>query len=229
MKKYELVTNDTINLADGTILYRIKALKSFNDIGKGDLGGYVATEDNLSHEGYCWIYQSGKVYGEAIVSDNAVVCGEAEVFDFATVKDSAIVTDHAHVYGHATIAGNAFLEDRAMAYNHVTIRDTATLSSDAQVYVDNTVVCGNAMLNHNAEVKSSTDYLVVGPMSSKADDFITYYNTDYGIYAHSIDFDACSIEDFEDEIKTHKDMGIEPEEYCDKILASISFAKSMLY
>lgn len=40
-KKYELVMNDTITLDNGTTLYRIKALKSFSDVEKGELGGYV--------------------------------------------------------------------------------------------------------------------------------------------------------------------------------------------
>ena len=48
MKKYELLENDTVKLS-GIIMYRIKALRSFGYIKKGELGGYIEKEYNLSH------------------------------------------------------------------------------------------------------------------------------------------------------------------------------------
>jgi hypothetical protein len=44
--KYEL-TDETIDVL-GNTLHRIKALKNFSDIHKGDLGGFVESEENLS-------------------------------------------------------------------------------------------------------------------------------------------------------------------------------------
>ena len=40
VKKYELLINDTIVLG-GITLFRIKALISFGNVKKGELGGYV--------------------------------------------------------------------------------------------------------------------------------------------------------------------------------------------
>lgn len=51
-KKYKLLENDTITV-DGRTLYRIEALKDFADVRKGDKGGYVEGEKNLSHEDGC--------------------------------------------------------------------------------------------------------------------------------------------------------------------------------
>jgi hypothetical protein len=48
-KKYELIKSDIPGL------YRIKAVRDFSDVKKGDIGGYVESEDNLSHEGDCWV------------------------------------------------------------------------------------------------------------------------------------------------------------------------------
>lgn len=50
-KKYEL-TNETIEF-NGHILHRIKALKDFayKKFKKGDLGGFIESENNLSQEG----------------------------------------------------------------------------------------------------------------------------------------------------------------------------------
>ena len=54
MSKYKL-TDDTVTLANGTVLHRIRALEDFGRVKAGDLGGYIQSEDNLSHEGDCWV------------------------------------------------------------------------------------------------------------------------------------------------------------------------------
>lgn len=64
MKKYELLIDDTIDVF-GVTLFRIKALISFGNVEKGDLGGYVKKEDNLSHSGNAWVYGNAEVYGNA--------------------------------------------------------------------------------------------------------------------------------------------------------------------
>ena len=51
--KYEL-TNESINHL-GITLYRIKALKDFNNVRKGDLGGYIEKESNLSQNDNAWV------------------------------------------------------------------------------------------------------------------------------------------------------------------------------
>ncbi|CRH92640.1 Uncharacterised protein [Chlamydia trachomatis] len=65
-KKFELLSDDTI-VFWGRKLFRIRALISFGTIEKGDLGGYVEKEENLSQ------------YDNAWVCDNARVCGNARV------------------------------------------------------------------------------------------------------------------------------------------------------
>lgn len=104
IKKYELVNEDTIVLGDVT-LFRVKALISFGAVKKGDLGGYVENEDNLSHSGYAWVsdgavvYDNAKVTGDAWVSDNAKVTGNARVYDNTWVSGDATVAGDAIVYG----------------------------------------------------------------------------------------------------------------------------------
>lgn len=57
-KKYELISSDKPGL------YRIKALRDFGLIKKGEIGGYVQSEKNLSHEGNCWFFvnEDGEIY-----------------------------------------------------------------------------------------------------------------------------------------------------------------------
>ena len=73
-KKYRLLENDTI-MVNGTTLHRLEALKDFADVKKGDKGGYVESEENLSHEGACWFF------GDAWVSGDAKVCGDARIYE----------------------------------------------------------------------------------------------------------------------------------------------------
>ena len=47
--KYEL-TDESITFM-GHRLFRIRAIRSFNDVKAGDFGGYVEKKANLSHKG----------------------------------------------------------------------------------------------------------------------------------------------------------------------------------
>ena len=61
MKKYEILMDkkNTIEF-EGRTLYRIRALRDFNDVKKGNIGGYIESESNLSQEGDCWVYDNAK-------------------------------------------------------------------------------------------------------------------------------------------------------------------------
>lgn len=76
-KKYEL-TDETITFNNKT-LHRIIAIRSFGDVAKGDLGGFIESENNLSHNDNAWVYGDAQVYGDALVGDNAWVGGDAQV------------------------------------------------------------------------------------------------------------------------------------------------------
>ena len=101
-KKYKLLLAH-----DG--LYRIRALRSFGDVEAGDLGGYVSSEANLSHEGDAWIYDNAKVTsqarvsGNAIVSDNVLVTGEAQISGNAQIRGWARIAGTAKINGDASI------------------------------------------------------------------------------------------------------------------------------
>ena len=77
IKKYEF-TEET-KVICGRKLHRIRALRDFNDVKAGDLGGFIEKEENLSHEGNCWVYNNAKVY------DNAIIYGNAEIYGCAVI------------------------------------------------------------------------------------------------------------------------------------------------
>ena len=110
MRKYEF-TGETIKSC-GKILHRIRAVRNFNGVKKGQLGGYVESEDNLSHDGEAWVGENARVYGEAWVGDNArvygnaVVCDNAKVFRNAQVFGNARISRNSWVHGSAWVGGN---------------------------------------------------------------------------------------------------------------------------
>ena len=102
-KKYKL-TEETINV-DGRTLYRIEALKDFGNVKKGDKGGFIENENNLTQYGKCWVYDNAEVSGYAIVHNNATVRGNAKV------SGNAIIHEDAKVYGNGKIGGNTVVCD----------------------------------------------------------------------------------------------------------------------
>ena len=127
-KKYELVD---VNDPNGH--FRIRALRSFGNVKVGDLGGFVQSEDNLSHEGNCWIYDDARVYENAIVYENAQVYrnarvyGNAIVYENAQVYGTTLVYENAQVYGDAQVYGAAILSEK----HHVQFsRCTSDLKND---------------------------------------------------------------------------------------------------
>ena len=144
-KKYEF-TEETIEVS-GRNLHRIKAVRDFGIVKAGELGGLIEKEENLSHEGVCWVFgkalvcDNAKVYGNAMVCENAKVYGNAMVYGDAKVFDNATVSDNARVFGNAKVYGDA------------RVCGSADVCGNADVY-------GYADVRGDAEIKGKTDYIV---------------------------------------------------------------------
>ena len=133
--KYEL-TNETH--PDHPTLYRIRALRDIPERGvkSGDLGGWVESEGNLSHECAAWVSGDARVFGTAQVSGNARVYGDASVYGHARVADNASVYGNARVYGGARVYGDASVYGNdAQVYGGAWVHGDARVFGDAQVYV----------------------------------------------------------------------------------------------
>lgn len=95
--KYKL-TNNTKTVF-GVKLYQIEALKCFGPIKSGQLGGWVQSESNLSHDGDAWVYGDACVYENARIYENAWVYGDSRVYGNACVYGNARVFENSRVYG----------------------------------------------------------------------------------------------------------------------------------
>ena len=159
MKYYEFVTGDTIEIAPGRTLKRIRAVAEIAALGvaAGQLGGYIEHEKNLF--GDAWVYGNARVYDSARVSGNALVFGNARVYGNAWVYGSARVYGNAQVYGNALVYGSAQVYDSAQVDGDAQVYDNAQVYGSARVY-GNAWVYGSAQVSGNAWVYG--DALVSG-------------------------------------------------------------------
>ena len=158
MKKYKL-TEETI-IVNGKTLYRIEALKDFGNVKKGDKGGFLEKESNLSQYNNCWVFGKAKVYGNARVYGNAKVYHYAMVYGNAMVYNNAEIYGNAMVYNNAEIYGSAEVYDDAMVYDNAKVFENAEVSFDAKVYdgakvYEYAMVQGNAKVYGNAEIRTN--------------------------------------------------------------------------
>ena len=178
-KKYELIKDDTLswNSLEGEpiTLYRIRALKDFscpakedslfdNYINKGDLGGYIEKEENLSHEGGCWVYHNARVYGDAKVLENAHVYNLANVFGNAVVKGYSRLLGSAYVYGNAVISGHAELDGRVSVGDNSKISGNVSINNNCQIRGDS-ILDGDVALggsNHVINAKLTGEVNLTG-------------------------------------------------------------------
>ncbi|ENN91905.1 dATP/dGTP diphosphohydrolase domain-containing protein [Bartonella schoenbuchensis] len=146
-KKYEL-TNDTINVNRRT-LYRIRALRDFGDVKAGDFGGFIETEENLSHEGDCWVWDGACVYENAYVHGHARVYGYAEIGGKARVYGKALIFDNALVFENAHVFGDAEISDNARVYGDAEIGGNAHITGENKI-------CSGKHFGNNTKIDTNT-------------------------------------------------------------------------
>ena len=100
MKKYEFTGVEKAQ--GGVILHQIRAVRDFGSARAGDVGGWVVSGRNLSHDGNAWVYGDAMVYSDAMVYGDARVCGDALVYG------DAWVCGDARVYGDARVCGGVW-------------------------------------------------------------------------------------------------------------------------
>ena len=126
-------------------------------VKKGEKGGFVECEQNLSQKNSCWIFDNAKVFDgarvfdDAFVKDNALLSSSASVFDNAIVAASAKISTGARIFGNAAVYGKATISTNADVYGNAEVYGNATVSTNAEVY-GNAVVFDNSSVSTNAEV-----------------------------------------------------------------------------
>ncbi len=151
---------------------RIVALKAFNGIKIGEVGGVVEDGNSLSQEGSCWIDYDASVRGDARVYGNARVCASSRIYMNAKVYGNAyvidaVVHDSAQIYGDA-IVKYAFASGSVQIYGNAKILSRCWLRENVKVY-DNATICilndsgyvdiqGDVLINKHAYISSAVNF-----------------------------------------------------------------------
>lgn len=157
--KYEF-TGETKTLekedVDGKdiILHRIRRLAD------GKIGGWIQSEDNLSHEGLCWVDDEAMVMEGSVVKGNAQVFGHAVVSYMCQIADSAQVYGKARiscsrVYGKAKVGGQARIDLNTRIYGNARVFDTAYIQGHCHVF-GNAKVYEHGMLANDTKIGGTT-------------------------------------------------------------------------
>lgn len=162
-KKYAMMMNDNIEIIinhgkekEVHVLYRIRALKNFSDVKKGELGGYIENGYNLSQHNLCWVYDDSMVFDKAVVCDNAKIRDYSMVYDNAMIHDAAVISYNSRVFGNARIYGTAHVMNNASVFGNAYISDEAAITDNAMVF-DDALVHDNAVVQDGAAVFGYSD------------------------------------------------------------------------
>ena len=150
MRKYYM-SNQTCELSDGRILYRVIANRDFGNVKKGTVGGFIGDTRNLSQDGDCWVADDAAVYDTARVSANAwiggtaTVKGGAMITGFASVSGDALIDEYAYIGGHAQIKGDTYINGEASVWGNVVANCVAFRSNSGKTLMPN--ISGRSRLN----------------------------------------------------------------------------------
>jgi len=223
-KKYELT--DEMIIIGGHTLHRIKALRSFGYVNKGELGGFVECEANLSHNGDCWVSGEATVLQNARVMNNAQIRDHARVLGNACISEHAVVIRNAWVNGDARVEGNARVSRNARVSGNATVKDRASVCGRADVrdyaiigscsYIGGyTVAAGkaeisifnapealqaNAVIRGDAYILNPHDILAISSIGSRSD-ILTAYRSKIGGIEVSTGCFQGTLEEFIKQVK----------------------------
>ena len=107
--KYKLTEKSKRN-EQGIKLYRIESLIDQFYAKKGELGGWVESEKNLSQEGAAWISEDAEAFNNAVVRENARLMDNAKMYDNARAYGDAMITDNARITEDAEVCGEGLVQ-----------------------------------------------------------------------------------------------------------------------
>ena len=105
---------------------------------KGDFGGWVSSEKNLSHKGNCWVGMGASVSDDARVTGNALIDSPSKVCGKATVSGNAVISQSSTVCENASVSGNVELYGRAVISGRTKLSGDLHVKGDT-IFGDGTV------------------------------------------------------------------------------------------
>lgn len=183
MKKYELI-KESETILMGREVFRVKALKNFGNVNAGDVGGWVCSENNLSQEGDCWIYDDAKcldnsrVYDNAKMYDNSIMFGNSVMYDKAKMFDKSIMCNNAEMCGNATMYDSSIMYDNSKMFNNSKMYDETRMYDNAAMFNDSIIYSNSRMYGNAVMYDTATmgkDKLLYGSINKSYKKIFQYH------------------------------------------------------
>lgn len=134
-KKYEFSKTE-VKIIKGRTLHRIRALRDIALFGVkvGDLGGFIESEDNLSHEGFAWVEGGAAVYGNSMVARDTLISGQAIIYN-------------SNLWGRMLVDGNVEISNSEIKGKSLNISNRAILEN-VNMDIDKGKICGKSVMKN---------------------------------------------------------------------------------
>lgn len=161
-EKYKILKSSALSY-NHTYVYEIEALKDFiindNLIHKGDIGGYIESENNLCQNDYSWICKGSIVSGKSKVKNNSFVGPGVDICNNVIIDNTSIIkipTKNINMSFDKTIIirNNAQLVNCDVQGDIIFINDNARIS-DSKIYGEQIRIIRNPIISYST-IRSKT-------------------------------------------------------------------------
>lgn len=186
-KKFELT--DKIIIFQDKKLHRIRALMDFGDVKKGDFGGFVEFERNLSNNHSSWIYDDAKAVGGSYVGDSAKLRHQSLARDFARITWHSELQGNSMAGDCVEVRGNAVVGGSSVVGGHMVIEEFARVGGYTRLLSD-------GCLRGRAYVNSDEDFISITGIGLYRDTLSAYLcrNGEIGVSIRGIRTDINTFE-----------------------------------
>lgn len=161
-KKYKLLKSSAL-FYKHTHVYKIEALKDFiindNLIHKGDIGGYIESENNLCQNDYSWICKGSIASGKSKIKNNSFVGAGVDIFKNVIIDNTSIIkmpnkNINMSFDKSIIIRNNAQLVNCDVQGDIIFINDNARIS-DSKIYGEQIRIIRNPIISYST-IRSKT-------------------------------------------------------------------------
>ncbi len=219
MAKYKF-TGETkqVQGSDGNpvTVKQICATETFGDfmqVKAGEAGGWIQSENTLSHDGNSWVFPDAVVCESALLGDDSIVYGNAMVRGDAILFRNARVGGYALVEGKTLISGEATIQGNAHIFENATVKGKTIVDVDA-IVKGSAKITGSAIIRDGAEITSDTEWITIGPIGPDDCSLTFYRNKDNKLSVGCSNLErAMTLKEFAEWVKRMHSMDLYSDEY----------------
>ena len=166
-KKFKMTKKEMVvkKGKDYTVLYQIRALIDIppHGVKAGDYGGYIQSEEMLSHEGSAWVKGGARLSGKESVIEGDVLIEQSARVHNSQLDGTVIVTDYAEVTDTYLRGENVLLNGKAQMVGSEIRATNMHMTGNAKlvnVFADREMT--NFQMTDNAKIENKDEMNIGG-------------------------------------------------------------------